>query len=33
MEIAELDIWRELSRIKAEFYTKEYNCKCEVFIL
>ena len=30
---AELDMWRELSRIKVEFCTKEYSCECGVFIL
>ena len=33
MEVAELDMRRELSRIKVEFRTKEYSCEREVFIL
>ena len=33
MEVAELDMQRELSRIKVEFHTKEYSCEHGVFIL
>ena len=33
MEVVELDMWREVSRIKVEFSTKEYSYKCEVFVL